>query len=61
MENNAKEFLLDLRTSFFSLSATVRQTMLRNNTKYALRVANPQVADRLARGWAPEGRIVMTP
>jgi hypothetical protein len=30
------------------------------NTKYALRVANPNVADRLARGWPPKGWIVMT-
>jgi hypothetical protein len=45
----------------------VRQTMLRNsiqfivteNTKYALRVANPQAADRPARGWLPKARIIM--
>jgi hypothetical protein len=30
------------------------------NTKYALRVANPRVADRLAGGWPPEGRIIMS-
>ena len=30
-------------------------------TKYALRVANPRAADRLAGGWPPERRIVMTP
>jgi hypothetical protein len=31
------------------------------NTKYALRVANPRAADRPACGWPPEGHIVMTP
>jgi hypothetical protein len=31
------------------------------NTKYALRVAHPRVADRPAGGGLPEGRIVKTP
>jgi hypothetical protein len=31
------------------------------NTKYALRAANPWVADRPTREWLPKGRIVMTP
>jgi hypothetical protein len=29
--------------------------------KYTLRVANLPAVDRLAGGWPPEGRIVMTP
>jgi hypothetical protein len=35
--------------------------MITENTKYALRVANPRAADRAAGGSPPEGRIVMTP
>jgi hypothetical protein len=31
------------------------------NTKYALRVANPRAADRPAGVWPPEERIIMTP
>jgi hypothetical protein len=31
------------------------------NTKYALGVANLRAADRLAGGWLPEERIVLTP
>jgi hypothetical protein len=30
------------------------------NTKYGLRVAQAQAADRPAGGWPPEGRIIMT-
>jgi hypothetical protein len=31
------------------------------NTKYALRAADPRVANGPADGWPPEGRIIMTP
>jgi hypothetical protein len=48
-------------------SDMVRQTILKNNyqsivtenTKYALKVANPQAADRPAGGWPPKARIIM--
>jgi hypothetical protein len=33
----------------------------RKTTEYALRVANPRVADRPATGWPPEGGIIITP
>jgi hypothetical protein len=44
-------------------SAAVRQTMsiVTENTKYGLRMANPRAADRPAGGWSPEGRVIMTP
>jgi hypothetical protein len=35
--------------------------MLLKNTNYALRAARLRVADMLAWGWLPGGRIVMTP
>jgi hypothetical protein len=35
--------------------------MVTKTPKYALRAANPRAADRLVRGWPPEGHIVMTP
>jgi hypothetical protein len=63
----SKDQLYDM---FQQAGATVRQTMVRNNitdlivtknTKYAMRVASPQAADRSAGGWPPEGRIIMTP
>jgi hypothetical protein len=34
--------------------------MVIKNTKYALRIADPWAADRLAGGWPSEGRIIMT-
>jgi hypothetical protein len=59
-----------LRSQFQPLaSATIRQTMLRNNffqlivtetTKYALGVANSWATDRPAGGWLPKRHIVMT-
>jgi hypothetical protein len=35
--------------------------MITKNTKYALRAANPRVADRAAGGRPLAGRIIMTP
>jgi hypothetical protein len=35
--------------------------MISENTKNALRVANPRTADRPAGDWLPAGRIIMTP
>ena len=34
--------------------------MVTENTKYALRVADPWAADRTAGDWFPKGRIFMT-
>jgi hypothetical protein len=34
--------------------------MVAENTKYALRVANPQAAVKPVRGWPPKGRIITT-
>jgi hypothetical protein len=35
--------------------------IITETTKYALRAANRRAADRPAKGWLPEGHIVMTP
>jgi hypothetical protein len=40
--------------------AIAKKHTITENTKYALRVANPRADNRLTGGWRPEGCIVMT-
>jgi hypothetical protein len=42
------------------LRNTITILMVTKNIEYALRAANPRVADRPAGGWLPEGRFIMT-
>jgi hypothetical protein len=52
---------MEKKTFYFSLISQSRSVVVTENTKYALKVANPWAADRPAKGWPPEGHIITTP